>query len=197
MFALVDKVYSEVYCLFMASKQAEMVFLQIQEKLSEEVEHWDSDDTLRDCIDLLKMVHEKSLKHKINSEDESKYVLGAFGDFLAGLYPRSKKKPRKKMVLSPEEKKRRSEHMKQVRANMLKKSPTASKRTTAASKKKKVAKRPAPPEELKTTRRGISTKIEFPDGDVVYKIEGDEETISKKRAREQGLSHSMLPKKNK
>lgn len=94
----------------MANRDAELVFLQIQEQLElKEEPAFDSEETLRSCIELLKMVHEKSLKDKITSSEESTYVLSSLGVFLANLYPRKKK--RKKMELSSVERERRRKHM--------------------------------------------------------------------------------------
>lgn len=47
--------------------------------------------------------------------------------------------------------------------------------------------------ELVITKRGASTKIQM-DGEVFYKVDGDDETITEAQARELELSHSFIGK---
>lgn len=106
------------------SDDAKLIFLQISADLEppKKPAH-DADETLAACIDLLTMVHKKSLRGYVTSKKEHEYVLSSMGDWLRKLYPR-----KRHIELSPAERTRRSEAMKAYHA---KKKRAASKKTSS------------------------------------------------------------------
>lgn len=110
------------------SSDARLMFLQIEGDLEppKKAAH-DADETLKSCIDLLTMVHEKSLKGYVTSKEEHEYVLASMGAWLRKLYPR-----KRHIELSKEERKRRSDAMKAYHA----KKKRASSRKTSPAKKR-------------------------------------------------------------
>lgn len=172
---------------------AKQVFERLVEDLPDE---FDANQTLEGLQHLLKLVFDGRVRSQIRTEEDHLRVLQVFGEALKDgvlvSLAYEGKKLRKKPRLSDEEREARRQRLK--RYHQLKKAQKEQKKdpnepVISKEQKKKT-------DEMKYTRKGPSTKVEFPDGPTRYLIDGEDESISRASARRQNLSHSTLPTKN-